>query len=154
MVSQNGWLPMTPDNVIEEYNGAIFNQHPGLLPDFGGDGMYGKRVHAATLAFRKMTKGDMVTEATAQRVSKGKYDAGAVFANSEIVPIMKDDNVDELQQRVLPVEHKVQIAMLKDAVAGKLVEVRRESIISIIKPGQEVILEYAKKVAIALYPHG
>ncbi len=30
-VSQNGWLPYTPDNVIFEYEGRIINQHPGPL---------------------------------------------------------------------------------------------------------------------------
>lgn len=51
IVTQNGWMPLTPPHVIDEYKNTIFNQHPGPLPDFGGQGMYGRRVHAARLLY-------------------------------------------------------------------------------------------------------
>ncbi len=150
MVSQNGWLPMTPDNVIERYRDAIFNQHPGPVPEFGGKGMYGKRVHAAVIMFRRLTKGEMWSEVIGQRVSPSAYDGGVVL-KSERIPIEKDDEVNDLQQRALPHEHKVQIEMLKDAATGRLVEVKRDTI---IQPGQEAILSQSKKIAQLLYPHG
>lgn len=150
MVSQNGWLPMTPDNVIEKYRSAIFNQHPGPVPEFGGKGMYGKRVHAAVLLFRRLTNGEMWTEVIGQRVSPSEYDGGVVL-KSERIQIEKGDDVDDLQQRALPREHRVQIELLKDAAAGRLVKVRRETI---LQPGQEAILSQAKRMAQLLYPRG
>ena len=56
VVTQNGWLPLTPKNVIEEYVEKIFNQHPGPVPEFGGRGMHGRRVHAARLLFVRETR--------------------------------------------------------------------------------------------------
>ncbi len=156
MVSQNGWLPMTPRNVIEAYENSIFNQHPGPVPEFGGKGMYGKRVHAAVLMFRRATKAvpeDMWTEVIGQRVSlegATEYDSGKVLKSAR-VGILKGDEVDDLQQRALPVEHRVQIEMLKDAAEGKLVEVTRERI---VKEGQEAILKQAKIFAAYLHPKG
>ena len=34
----------------EPWRGRILNVHPALLPRFGGQGMYGRRVHEAVLA--------------------------------------------------------------------------------------------------------
>ena len=52
-IGQYGWLVKTPENVCEAFKGRIINQHPGPLDngrsDFGGAGMYGKRVHKARL---------------------------------------------------------------------------------------------------------
>jgi len=36
--------------VPAQYRDKIVNIHPALLPDFGGPGMYGERVHAAVLS--------------------------------------------------------------------------------------------------------
>src|SRR3989344_4544644 len=64
VITQNGWLPKTPEDVIRVVNGNIFNQHPGPLDpgyelDFGGGGalgMYGRRVHCARLLFARRTE--------------------------------------------------------------------------------------------------
>jgi phosphoribosylglycinamide formyltransferase-1 len=150
VVTQNGWLPLTPEIVIQEFEGRIFNQHPGPVPEFGGKGMYGRRVHAARLLFARMVKRDYWTLATGQRVHKD-FDLGKVVKSAQ-VEILPTDTVDDLQQRVLPVEHQVQIEMLKDFVNNRLTEVSiRESL---ILPGEEDQLALAKKMAIMLYPHG
>ena len=50
---QCGWLPLTPKIVVKEFEDRCFNQHPGSVPDFGGKGMFGRRVHAATIMYKK-----------------------------------------------------------------------------------------------------
>lgn len=40
-----GYLKLLPSGVIDAYDGHILNQHPALLPKYGGKGMYGRRVH-------------------------------------------------------------------------------------------------------------
>lgn len=105
IVTQNGWMPRTPKHVIDEYSKTMFNQHPGPVPEFGGPGMYGKRVHAVRLLFTRMVKRDYWTEAIAQRV-RGDFDQGAVV-KSRRVNIYPQDSVDDLQQRVLLAEHQV-----------------------------------------------
>ena len=128
----------------------MFNQHPCPVPEFGGRGMYGRRVHATRLLFTRMTKRDYWTEAIAQRVHR-EYDQGAVV-HSARVDILPDDTVDDLQQRVLPVEHKTQIALLKNVARGSVKEVSvRETL---VKPEEEQVLFLAKRVARLLYPQG
>jgi phosphoribosylglycinamide formyltransferase-1 len=45
-----GFLPILPPKVIRKWEGKIINTHPSLLPDFGGIGMYGVKVHQAVLS--------------------------------------------------------------------------------------------------------
>ncbi|MBI2598906.1 hypothetical protein HYW40_01690 [Candidatus Curtissbacteria bacterium] len=149
VVLQNGWMPLTPKNVIDEYQGAIFNQHPGPVPEFGGRGMYGQRVHAAVLEFRKMTGRDFSTEAICQRVDPD-FDMGAVVKSAQI-EIRDDDTAESLAARVLPIEHRVQVELLKDLASGNVHEVTRPPI---VLAGEEKILEAAKQKAIKLYPGG
>lgn len=150
VVTQNGWLHLTPENVIGEFPETIFNQHSAPVPEFGGRGMYGKRPHVARLLFVRETQRDYWTEAIAQRVHK-KLDQGAVV-KSQRVDILPDDIVDSLQQRVLPVEHQVQIGLLKDIARGNVKEFPPRE--PLVNPGEEQILFRAKKAARLLYPKG
>lgn len=149
VITQNGWMPLTPEPVIDEFKETIFNQHPGPVPEFGGQGMYGRRVHATRLLFTRMTKRDHWTVATAQRVHKN-YDQGAVVRATR-VDILPDDTVDDLQQRVLPVEHRTQIDLLKDVASGNIREIPVEKLVRL---GEEKALFVAKQSARLLYPHG
>jgi phosphoribosylglycinamide formyltransferase 1 len=150
IVTQNGWMHLTPTPVIEAYDGRIFNQHPGPVPEFGGKGMYGRRVHAARLLFAKAVGRDMWTEAVAQRVAP-TYDDGAVV-RVEQVEIFPTDTPEDLQGRVLPIEHKLQIALLHDVISGSVTEVPSRP--TLVRPDELSILERAKQSAIALYPKG
>lgn len=150
VVTQNGWLPLTPLHVVDAYSQTMFNQHPGPVPEFGGKGMYGKRVHAARLLFVRETKRDQWTEAIGQRVH-GDYDQGVVVKSTR-VEILPDDTVDDLQQRVLPIEHRTQIDLLIDVAKGNIKELTGRE--KLVRPGEEQILFQAKKAARLLYPHG
>ena len=149
VVTQNGWMPHTPEHVVDEYKETMFNQHPGPVPEFGGRGMHGQRVHAARLLFVRETKRDYWTEAIAQRIHND-FDKGSVvkFRRVDILP---SDTVDDLQQRVLPAEHQVQIELLKDVASGSVKEVTGRELL--VKPGEERILFQAKRSARLLYPH-
>jgi phosphoribosylglycinamide formyltransferase-1 len=151
-IGQYGWLCLTPKNVIKAFQGKMVNQHPGPLdpghPDFGGKGMYGRRVHAARLMFVRKVNRDFWTEATAQRVAVN-FDQGAVLKRKR-VPILENDDVDALQARVLPLEHEVQIETLQDFSNGTVKELNRDK--PLVLPGEESILEECKREAIRLYP--
>lgn len=45
-----GYLKLVPAVVVAAFRRRMLNIHPGLLPAFGGQGMYGKRVHRAVIA--------------------------------------------------------------------------------------------------------
>lgn len=157
VVTQNGWMPKTPENVIEAFKDKIFNQHPGPVPEFGGEGMYGRRVHAAVLLYRRWTNGtdwrrnEYWTEVIAQRVDKD-FDKGAVIKRVRVI-VKPDDTVEDLQARALPVEHRLQISLLQDLVKGNLKESpQRPGIIT--SPAEKLVWELSKKTAFLLYPKG
>lgn len=108
-----GFLRLVPPAVIERYQGRILNIHPGPLPEFGGPGMYGERVHAAVLA-----AGLAETRATVHLVDEA-YDRGEVLA-SVPVPVHPDDTAVTLAARVLAMEHRLLPAVVRAAArAGR-----------------------------------
>lgn len=151
LFGQHGWLPLTPTCVLEQYRGI--NQHPGPLPYFGGKGMYGRRVHAAVLHFRRLVNHRIWTEATAQFVHP-EFDKGQVLIRQP-VPVFDDDTVASLQERVLPVEHLVQIfALMKYVVCSGYTEELPSLDIPLVLHSELDTLEKAKALAIADYPTG
>lgn len=154
VVTLNGFLAQVSGEVIDAYEGTIFNQHPGNPTYFGGTHMYGRCVHAAAIIFNRWTnRHPQWTDVVAQRVHR-QYDRGAVV-KSERFEILPTDTAETLQARALPVEHKVQIALLHDVAEGTVREVRTgEPFIHPLKPWEHIILYTAKQVAIQLYPQG
>ena len=154
-VGQYGWLSKTPDNVIERFKNNIINQHPGPLDpggngDFGGFGMYGLRVHAARLYFVRETGRDFWTEATAHRVTNN-FDEGAVVGAAAL-EIFPDDTPEAMQERLLPLEHALQIEMLADFRAGLVKDKKRDH--PLITKEERGILDECKARAIKDYPNG
>ena len=95
-----GYLKLIPPKVISEYAGRIINIHPALLPAFGGEGMYGARVHEAVIA-----SGAAETGVTVHLVDDD-YDRGPILAQWR-VRVDKSDTAESLAARVLNVEHVV-----------------------------------------------
>lgn len=150
VVTLNGFLAQVSEEVIVAYEGRIFNQHPGPVPEFGGEGMFGRRVHAAVLIFNRLTqRRPQCTQVIAQNVHP-QYDQGAVLKWAPVA-ITPTDTVDDLQKRALPIEHQVQIDLLKDVATGTIETVPHEAF---VKSGEQVILFLAKEAAKALYPQG
>lgn len=156
LIVQAGWMPLTPVKVIKEYEGRIWNQHPTPLDtghlDFGGKGMHGLRAHCARLYFsrKRGLPEDQFTEATAHFVTE-RFDEGAVIGRIR-VPIEPYDDVTTLAERVLPVEHELQIATARQFAEKTVRPQPRES--RLIEPGQEDLLLEAKTVAGLLFPKG
>ena len=108
-----GYLKLVPRAVVNRYRGRIINIHPALLPDFGGAGMYGAKVHAAVLA-----SGSRESGATVHLVDE-EYDRGPILGQAR-VPVQSGDTVETLAARVLEVEHRLlAAAVLAAARAGQ-----------------------------------
>lgn len=154
VVGQYGWLPQTPANLIASYKGMMINQHPGPLDpgywDFGGEGMFGRRVHAARLYFVRHTKHDYWTEVCSQHVAPD-YDKGPLIL-TEKVDIDPFDNVESLRQKCLPVEYAVQIATLELFATNHVPTHERTA--RLIKDHEIGELTMAKSVAQTMYPKG
>jgi len=86
-----GWLKKL--EVPPRWEGRILNVHPGLLPAFGGPGMYGMHVHRAVLASGVAESGCTV------HLVDNVYDHGRVLAQAR-VPVLPGDTPETLQQRV------------------------------------------------------
>ena len=95
-----GYLKRIQPAVVREYAGRIINIHPALLPDFGGEGMYGARVHEAVIASGARESGVTV------HLVDNEYDRGPIIAQWR-VPVEKGDTAEALAARVLAVEHIV-----------------------------------------------
>jgi phosphoribosylglycinamide formyltransferase 1 len=95
-----GYLHLVPAAVVERFRGRIINIHPALLPAFGGQGLYGMRVHRAVLQ-----SGARVSGATVHLVDE-RYDTGPIVAQWP-VPVLPGDTPEALAARVLLVEHRI-----------------------------------------------
>lgn len=95
-----GYLKKLPKSLIETFRNRIVNIHPALLPAFGGKGMWGHHIHEAVLK-----KGCKLTGVTIHLVNED-YDEGPIVLQ-EAVPVLQDDTVEDLQRRVLTMEHEL-----------------------------------------------
>lgn len=111
LVTLAGYLRLIPAPVVERYRGRMINLHPALLPAFGGEGMYGRRVHEAVV-----DSGVRVTGPTVHFVNE-EYDQGAIIAQWP-VPVLEEDGPDEVAERVLQVEHRLLPAVVRAYAAG------------------------------------
>ena len=93
-----GFLSILEGNLIQSYAGRIINLHPGLLPKFGGNGMYGERVHQAVLA-----AGETESGCTIHLVDAGT-DTGPILLQRR-VPVQPGDTADTLAERIHHEEH-------------------------------------------------
>lgn len=95
-----GYLAILGKELIDTYQNKIINIHPSLIPSFCGPGMYGLHVHEAVLA-----RGVKVSGATVHFVSE-EVDGGPIIWQ-EAVSITDLDTPEEIQKRVLEVEHRI-----------------------------------------------
>ncbi|OGK34627.1 hypothetical protein A3F60_01675 [Candidatus Roizmanbacteria bacterium RIFCSPHIGHO2_12_FULL_39_8] len=172
LISQNGWLPLTPESIIKEYHGRIINQHPGPLDpgrgyDFGGKYMYGLRVICARLAYAWLTGSDFWTEATTHLVTRS-FDEGDLLSTIRLQfePVPHAMRLSELtqerkklkeltqiiQQKLLPLEHQNVIITLKKFYQKKINGYRRAK--ALVPKENYEVLKQAKELAVQLFPDG
>ena len=93
-----GWLKKLV--VVPRWEGRIVNIHPGLLPAYGGAGMWGMHVHRAVLAAGAAESGCTV------HLVDNLYDHGRILARA-LVPVLPGDTAEALQRRVYEQEMKL-----------------------------------------------
>lgn len=94
-----GFLLLVPDYLIEAYPDKIINIHPALLPDYGGKGMYGHRVHEAVIAH-----GDTESGISIHYVNE-HYDEGNIIFQA-LCPVLADDTPETLAARIHELEYE------------------------------------------------
>lgn len=91
------------------------NVHPALLPAFGGEGLYGHRVHEAVLASGARTTGATVHFVDAQ------YDHGPIVAQEEVA-VAPGDTPDDLAARVQEAERRLYPRAVAAFARGELAD--------------------------------
>ena len=109
-----GYLAILGKELIDTYQNKIINIHPSLIPSFCGPGMYGLHVHEAVLE-----RGVKVCGATVHFVSE-EVDGGPIIWQ-EAVSIADLDTPEDIQKRVLEVEHKILPEVVQWICDGKVV---------------------------------
>lgn len=108
-----GYMRKIGPKTLVTFKHRILNIHPALLPKFGGQGMYGKKIHEAVL-----DAGETETGVTIHIVDD-QYDTGPILAQKSIT-IERDDTVDSLAKRVLDVEHDFYVKTLAKIISGEI----------------------------------
>ncbi|HEX2682986.1 MAG TPA: phosphoribosylglycinamide formyltransferase [Ferruginibacter sp.] len=93
-----GFLWKIPQQLIKAFPGKIINIHPALLPAYGGQGMYGSKVHEAVIAAKEHESGISV------HYVDELYDHGEIIFQAKC-PVTTDDTAETLAQKIHALEH-------------------------------------------------
>jgi folate-dependent phosphoribosylglycinamide formyltransferase PurN len=104
-----GYLKLV--NIPPAYRGRIVNIHPALLPEFGGEGMYGDRVHSAVLGAGRPESGCTV------HLIDEVYDRGRILLQMRC-PVETGDTPGTLAARVFELEKRAYPAALRELFKG------------------------------------
>ncbi len=108
-----GYMKKMGEAILGRFSGRIINTHPALLPNFSGQGFFGRKIHKAVHA-----AGVSMTGATLHLVGC-EYDTGPVIAQIQ-VPVLAGDDVDAIEQRVKTAERKLLVDTLQRICANGL----------------------------------
>jgi phosphoribosylglycinamide formyltransferase-1 len=113
LIVMSGYLRRIGPQTLARYAGRVLNIHPGPLPAFGGEGMYGRRVHEAVLAAGVPESGIVI------HLVDEEYDHGAPVARKSI-PVMAGDTAETLEARVRAAEPGFFVETLQQLARGEL----------------------------------
>ena len=113
LVVLSGYLRKLGPAVLARFRGRILNIHPGPLPTYGGQGLYGMRVHEAVLA-----AGERASAVTIHLVDE-EYDHGPVVARREVA-VEPGDTPAILAARVQALEPEFFVETLRAIADGRV----------------------------------
>jgi phosphoribosylglycinamide formyltransferase-1 len=113
LIVLSGYLRQLGPRTLGRYAGRILNIHPGPLPDFGGHGMYGRRVHEAVIAAGAAESGICI------HLVDAEYDRGPVIARRSVA-VAPGDTAQTLEARVTALEPAFYVETLQRIAGGDL----------------------------------
>lgn len=93
-----GFVWLVPGYIISSYEGRVINLHPALLPNYGGEGMYGKHVHRAVLANKEEVSGITI------HFANEHYDDGQRIFQAKCRVLPDEDTAETLAERIKGLE--------------------------------------------------
>lgn len=106
-----GFLWLMPESILTSFKGKIINIHPALLPDFGGKGMYGMKVHQAVKEANLRETGITVHEVNEH------YDEGRIIFQAKC-EVLSDDTPEIIAEKVHKLEHKYFPSVIESWING------------------------------------
>lgn len=114
LVILSGYLRRLGPIFLERFRGRVLNIHPGPLPAFGGEGMYGRRVHEAVIAQ------GLGQSAAVIHLVDGEYDHGPEVARLEL-SLAPDETAESLEVRLTALEPGFYLRTLQEIARGERV---------------------------------
>lgn len=99
----SGYMKKIETALLKAFDHKIINSHPALLPNFGGKGMYGRKVHEAVIEAKAVQSG-----VTVHYVNE-HYDEGKYILQKELT-LLENENVESLENRI---KHLESIAIIE-----------------------------------------
>ncbi len=94
-----GFLLKIPQSLIALFPDKIINIHPSLLPNYGGKGMYGIRVHRAVIENKEKESGITI------HLVNEEYDKGSILLQEKCF-VAENDTAEDLAKKVQSLEHR------------------------------------------------
>jgi formyltetrahydrofolate-dependent phosphoribosylglycinamide formyltransferase len=106
-----GFLWKLPEALIKAYPKKIINIHPALLPKYGGNGMYGRHVHEAVIAYKEQQSGITIHYVDEQ------YDHGEIIFQAACA-VDDNDTAETLAKKVQALEHEYYGRVIADVAVS------------------------------------
>lgn len=106
-----GFLWMIPDNICKAFAGKMVNIHPALLPNYGGKGMYGNKVHEAVIANKEKESGITI------HYVNDRYDEGKIIFQARCT-VEASDTPEILAQKIHELEYKFYPSIVEKLLLG------------------------------------
>ncbi len=94
-----GFLWLMPKRILQQFSNKIINIHPALLPNYGGKGMYGSKVHEAVIANKEKESGISI------HYVNDKYDEGQIIFQAT-TQLDNTDTPDSLANKIHELEYR------------------------------------------------
>lgn len=93
-----GFLWLVPDSILKAFPDRILNIHPALLPKYGGNGMFGMKVHEAVIASHDKESGITI------HLVNERYDEGQILFQAKCI-IGDSDTPVSLAEKIHALEY-------------------------------------------------
>jgi len=108
-----GYMKKIGPSVLRTFRNRVINSHPALLPNYGGKGMYGDRVHKAVVKAKSAETGISI------HLVDEDYDHGAIISQ-KIIAVDSSEGVEFVKKKVQKHEHRFWVTTLNKIQKGEI----------------------------------
>ena len=108
-----GYMKKIGPSVLRTFRNRVINSHPALLPNYGGKGMYGDRVHKAVVKAKSAETGISI------HLVDEDYDHGAIISQ-KIIAVDSSEGVEFVKKNVQKHEHRFWVTTLNKIQKGEI----------------------------------